>query len=698
MPRNVSSAAAKSAKKSAAVNPVLSTWRTPFGVPPFEKLTPKHQEAAMKRALKDHRAAVRKIAAAENKPSFNNTVLALEKAALPLERVCNVFFNLVSACATPELQKIEREFAPRFAEHHSAIFLDTKLYRRIADLLERSGSLDLSPEQMRLIDRYHTWFVRAGAALKPAQRKRVAAINKRLAELTTGFNQNVLADEQSWHMELRGDDDLAGLPDGFRTSARRAAIDLGLEGEDVHAITLARSSVEGFLTFSSRRHLREEAWRAWANRGANGGDTDNHARLSEIVQLRAEMSKLMGFDTYADYVLCDTMAKTPSAVNDLLQRVWKPAQARALEERDALSERARDEGSNTPIEAWDWRHYAEKERKSRYDIDESVLRGYLQLDQIVAAAFDTADKLFGVKFKEIDKVPRYHPDVRVWEVTDRKGDHIAVFMGDYFARSGKRSGAWMSSFRTSHKLGSKPARPIVVNVMNFARGADGEPTLLSWDDARTLFHEFGHGLHGMLSQTTYPSLAGTAVARDFVELPSQLYEHWLGEPQVLERFAQHYKTGKPMPKSMMKKLQKAETFNQGFTTVEYLACALVDMELHAQNERQAEDLDIAEFEREALTEIGMPHEIIMRHRLPHFMHITGGYAAGYYSYMWSEVMDADAFQAFEEAGDIFDKKTARRLKQHIYSAGNSRDPETAWMAFRGRPPKVKGLLKKRRLA
>ncbi len=698
MPRNVSSAAAKPANRSAGQNPALATWRTPFGLPPFEKLTPKHLEAAMKQALKDHRTAVKRIAAADSKASFNNTILALEKAQLPLDRACLVFFNLVNASATPELQRIERDFAPKFAEHHSAVFLDTKLYRRIANLHERSGSLELTPEQLRLIDRYHTWFVRAGAGLKPASRKRVAAINKRLAELTTAFNQNVLADEQRWHMELCNEDDLAGLSEGFRTSARRAAADLGLEGENAHAITLARSSVEGFLTFSSRRHLREEAWRAWANRGANGGHTDNRGLLSETVQLRAEMSKLMGFETYADYVLSDTMAKTPTAVNDLLQRVWQPARARALEERDALSERARHEGSNAPLEAWDWRHYAEKERKARYDIDESELRGYLQLDQMIAAAFDTAGKLFGVKFKEIDDAPRYHPDVRVWVVTDRKGEHVAVFMGDYFARPGKRSGAWMSSFRKAHNLGRNPVRPIVVNVMNFARGADGAPTLLSWDDARTLFHEFGHGLHGMLSQTTYPSLAGTAVARDFVELPSQLYEHWLGEQEVLERFAQHYKTGKAMPKTMMKKLRKAETFNQGFATVEYLACALVDMDLHVQNESQTEDLDVAEFERKALTEIGMPDEIIMRHRLPHFMHITGGYAAGYYSYMWSEVMDADAFQAFKEAGDIFDKKTARRVKKHIYSAGNSRDPEETWLAFRGRPPEVKGLLKKRGFA
>ncbi|MEQ8824087.1 MAG: M3 family metallopeptidase [Filomicrobium sp.] len=689
----------KSAKKPpASKNPLLSTWRTPFGLPPFEKITAEHHASGLKHALKEHRAAVMAIAKLESKPTFANTILALEKGALPIERVCDVFFNLVNSCATPELQEIERDVAPKFADHHSAIFLNTKLFKRVQNLYERRDALGLTSEQVRLIERYHTWFVRAGAGLKPAQRKRVAEINKRLAELTTAFNQNVMADESSWHLALEGEDDLAGLPEGFRASARRAAVDLGLKGDDTHAITLARSSVEGFLTFSTRRDLREKAWAAWVNRGANSGKTDNRPILSEVVELRAELAQLLGFETYADYVLSDTMAKTPNAVNDLLQRVWQPAVARAGEERDQLAACARSEGSNSPLAAWDWRHYAEKVRKENYAIDESKLREYLQLDQVIAAAFDTAQKLFGLRFKPVENAPIYHPDVRVWEVTNGRGEHVALFLGDYFARAGKRSGAWMSSFRTAHELGRNSVRPIAVNVMNFARGAEGQPALLSWDDARTLFHEFGHGLHGMLTQAIYPSLAGTAVSRDFVELPSQLYEHWLGEPEVLERFALHYKTGKPMPKALIKKLKKAETFNQGFATVEYLACALVDMDLHALGEDKADDLNIDAFEKAALEGIGMPDEIVMRHRLPQFMHITGGYAAGYYSYMWSEVMDADAFEAFKETGNIFDKKTANKLKKHIYSSGNTRDPEAAWQAFRGRPPEVSGLLKKRGFA
>lgn len=685
-------------RQAAQKNPVLAPWRTPFGLPPFDKIAAQDLDAALKQALKQHRTAVKAIATAETRPTFANTIAAMEKASLPIERVCAVFFNLVNAAATPELQKIEREIAPKLAEHDSAIYLDTKLYKRVEFLNERRAELGLTPEQVRLVERYHTWFVRAGAALKPSERKRVAAINKRLAELTTAFNQNVLADENNWHMVLESESELAGLPDGFRDSARRAARDRGVEGSDAHAITLARSSVEGFLTFSTRRDLREKAWSAWVNRGAGGGKTDNRGILAEIIQLRAELAKLLGFETYADFVLEDTMAKTPAAVGELLQQVWKPAVARAQEEREALAARARDDGHNAPLEAWDWRHYAEKERKARYDMDAGQLRQYLQLEKVIEASFYCAGRLFGLKFTEVDDAPSYHPDVRVYEVTDRKGNHVAVFLGDYFARTGKRSGAWMTSFRSAHGMAAKPVRPIIVNVCNFARGADGEPTLISWDDARTLFHEFGHGLHGMLSETVYPSLSGTSVSRDFVELPSQLYEHWFGEPEVLERFALHHKTGKAMPKPLIRKLKKAETFNQGFATVEFLSCALLDMDLHAMEDSHTSGLDIAKFEADALHEIGMPEAIVMRHRLPHFTHITGGYAAGYYSYMWSEVMDADAFEAFKEAGDIFDKKTAGRLKKHIFSAGNSRDPEELWLKFRGRPPQVEGLLKKRGLA
>jgi peptidyl-dipeptidase Dcp len=681
--------AAKRSTAKTSSNPLLQPWRTLFGIAPFNKIETEHFEPALKIAFTAHRREIAAIANNPAKPTFANTILALEKSGRELERVARVFSNLEATDCTEELASVARTMSPRFAAHESAILLDSKLFRRVDDLYARSDTLNLDPEALRLLERTHLNFVRAGAELKPAGRKRVGAIKERLASLVTQFMQNVLKDEQTWHLVLIGERDLAGLPDGFRASAARAAEERGLTGK--HVITLARSSVEGFLTFSARKDLREEAFNAWVRRGANGGDTDNRGILAEVVSLRQEYANLLGYDTFSEFALSDTMAKTPAAVNQLLGAVWGHALRKVGEEKEALAAAARADGTNTAIAAADWRYYAEKVRKQRYDLDEAELRPYLQLDQIISAAFDCANRLFGLSFTALDDLPRYHPDVRAWEVTNRRGEHVGLFLGDYFARPSKRSGAWMSSFRGQHKLG-KGSRPIIVNVMNFAKGAEGEPALLSFDDARTLFHEFGHGLHGLLSDVTYPSLWGTSVSRDFVELPSQLYEHWLAQPDVLTRFARHYKTGKPMPARLLKKLKAARNFNQGFATVEFTASALTDMKLYAATPPPA---DLDKFEAEVLGDIEMPAEIVMRHRLPHFMHIVSGYAAGYYSYMWSEVMDADAFAAFEEVGDIFDRKTADRLKRYIYSAGNMRDPEAAYVKFRGRPPAVEGLLKNR---
>ncbi len=687
-------ASAKSKQKTTAkpVNPLLGKWRAPFGLPPFEAIKPEHYAPAFKQAFAEHKAEMQAIAKATSKPTFANTILAMEKSGVLLSKVSEVFYNLASADTNAALQAIERDLAPKYAAHYSAIYLNSKLFGRIAELHDRRERLGLDDEQLRVLERTYLGFVREGAKLKPKAKKRIAEIKEQLAELRTTFSQNVLADEQSWHLALDGEADLAGLPEGVREAAARTATDLGLK--QGHAITLARSSVESFLQFSSRRDLREEAFNAWTRRGENDGKTDNRDIVRKIIALRAEKAALLGFDTFAQYALEDTMAKTPEAVRDLLGRVWAPAVKRATEERDALQKRAQEEGGNFAVAAWDWRYYAEKERKARFDLDDGEVRPYLQLDNMIDAAFDTATKLFGLKFKELPDAPRYHPDVRVWEVTTRGGDHVGVFLGDYFARPSKQSGAWMSAFRSQDKLRGE-TRPIIVNVMNFAQASEGEPTLLSFDDARTLFHEFGHGLHGLLSDVTYPSIAGTAVSRDFVELPSQLYEHWLSRPEVLERFALHEKTGKPMPKKLLERLKAARNFNQGFATVEFTSSALVDMDLHSAD---PEGLDVTEFERTALQRISMPEAMVMRHRIPHFLHIIGGYAAGYYSYMWSEVMDADAFAAFEETGDVFDRKTAQRLKKYIYSAGNRRDPAEAYVAFRGRPPQIAGLLKQRGFA
>ena len=691
--KNLRPPAKASCRTPGSANPLVGRWAGKFGQPPFEKIEARHFRPALLAAFREHKAEVEKIAANPARPTFANTILALEKSGTLLSRVGSVFGNLEATDSTPELQDIARDMAPRFAAHETQILLDARLFRRIDELYQKREALKLNDEERRVLERHHLTFVRAGARLSQAAKSRVKAINARLASLVTQFMQNVLKDEQSWQLPLKGERDLAGLPQSFIDGAKRAASDAGLEGQAL--VTLARSSVEGFLTFSSRRDLREQAFKAWIARGAGGGETDNRQIVTEVITLRSEYARLMGFKTFADFNLEDTMAKKPEAVQDLMGAVWSKAVARAAEEREALASFARQQGENFDIAAWDWRYYAEKVRKAKYDLDEAEIRPYLQLDRMIEAAFDCANKLFGLSFRELENFKGYQADVRAWEVLDKTGAHAGLFIGDYFARSSKRSGAWMSSFRSQHNLG-KGQTPVIVNVLNFAKGADGEPSLLSFDDARTLFHEFGHGLHGLLSNVTYPSISGTAVSTDFVELPSQLYEHWLSTPEVLGRYAVHYKTGKPMPASLHKRLKAARNFNQGFATVEYTASALVDMALHAADSTDVGDIE--KFEVAALERIGMPREIVMRHRLPHFMHIIGGYGAAYYSYLWSEVMDADAFAAFEETGNVFDPATAGRLKEFIYSAGNRRDPHDAYVAFRGRPPKIEGLLKKRGLA
>ena len=675
----------------ASPNPLLRDWTTPFGIPPFEAIEPTHYRPAFDTALAEQRAAIDAIAADKAEPTFDNTIAALEGSGSALKKVSAVFYNLAGSHTNDALQGIEREMAPVLAKHRNAIFMNEALFRRVDALHRRKAELGLKAEQARVLDRYHTIFVRAGAQLGAEKKQRLAAITERLATLGTQFSQNVLADEKSYTLVLDGEADLAGLPAFLREAAAHAADERGLKGR--HVITLSRSSIEPFLTFSKRRDLREQAFKAWAARGDTGGSTDNKAIIAEMVGLRAERARLLGYETFSDFKLADTMAKTPDAVLGLLNEVWGPAKARAMEERDDLQAMAQGQGDNSGIEPWDWRFYAEQVRKARHDLDEAVIKPYFQLDRIIEAAFETAHRLFGLSFSEIKDAPRYHPDVRVWQVMGSGGELVGIFIGDYFARSSKRSGAWMSSFRGQERLAGD-IRPIIVNVMNFSKG---EPSLLSFDDARTLFHEFGHALHGLLSNVTYPLLAGTGVSTDFVELPSQLYEHWLGRPEILRRYATHHETGEPIPEELLERLIAARNFNQGFATVEYLASAFVDIDLHRLND--ADGLDAAAFERESLQRIGMPREIIMRHRTPHFTHVFSGdgYSSGYYSYLWSEVLDADAFNAFEETGDAFDTETARRLKEFIYSAGNLRDPAEAYTAFRGRLPTPEALLVKRGL-
>ncbi|MBO4223320.1 M3 family metallopeptidase [Bradyrhizobium neotropicale] len=682
-----------SASSQGLANPLLRGWQTPFETPPFDEIKPEHFLPAFEQAFADHSAEIGAIVHDPAAPDFDNTITALERSGKLLSKVSAVFYDLVSAHSNPAILEIDKEVSLRMARHWNPIMMNAVLFGRIALLHQNRASLGLTGEQLRLLERTYTRFRRAGAGLDDAAKARMAEINERLAHLGTSFSHHLLGDEQDWFMEL-GEDDRAGLSDSFVAAARAAAEERGMAGKAI--VTLSRSSVEPFLKTSDRRDLREKVFKAFTARGDNGNAHDNNATIVEILALREEAAKIMGFSNYASYRLEDSMAKTPDAVRGLLERVWKPARARALADRDAMQALIAEEGGNFALAAWDWRYYAEKLRQISANFDDAAIKPYLVLDHMIEAAFDCATRLFGVTFEERKDIPAWHPDVRVWEVRDRDGKHKALFYGDYYARPSKRSGAWMTSLRDQQQLDGAVA-PLVINVCNFAKGAGGEPALLSPDDARTLFHEFGHGLHGMLSNVTYPSLSGTSVFTDFVELPSQLYEHWQERPEVLQRFARHYETGEPLPDDLLRRFLAARKFNQGFATVEFVSSALIDLEFHTQP--AAASRDVRAFEKQELEKIGMPAEIALRHRPTQFGHIFSGdhYAAGYYSYMWSEVMDADAFGAFEEAGDIFDPATAKRLLDDIYSSGGSRDPEEAYVAFRGREPEPDALLRRRGL-
>ncbi|MCB1310640.1 MAG: M3 family metallopeptidase [Sedimentitalea sp.] len=667
-------------------NPILAPWTTPFGIAPFDAISDGDFAPALEAALAAHRAEIDAIAGNPEPASFANTIEALEAAGRDLDKVLSVFFTVSGADSNPAREALQRAFSPKLAAHQSEISGNKALFARVADLWARRDALDLSAEQARVLMLTHRGFLRAGAALEGDAEARLKAIKARLAVLGTEFTQNLLADERDWHMAL-AEEDLDGLPEFVIDAAREAGRDRGLNGP---AVTLSRSLIVPFLQFSPRRELRARAYAAWVARGANGGKTDNRAIAAEILALRAERAALLGHDSFAAYKLETEMAKDPARVRKLLMAVWEPAKARAEADAEILAGLMQADGVNGPLEPWDWRYYAEKRRRAEHDLDEAALKPYLQLDRMIEAAFACAHRLFGLEFRPLD-LPLYHPDCRAWEVT-RGGAHVAVFIGDYFARGSKRSGAWCSAMRSQAKFPQVQA-PVVINVCNFAKG---DPCLLSWDDARTLFHEFGHALHQMLSDVTYESISGTSVARDFVELPSQLYEHWLEVPEVLAEFATHAGTGAPMPRDLLDKVLGAATFDMGFQTVEYVASALVDLAFH----EGAAPADPMARQAEVLAELGMPHAITMRHATPHFAHVFSGdgYSSGYYSYMWSEVMDADAFAAFQEAGGAFDPDRARALEEHILSSGGSRDAEELYLAFRGRMPGVEALLKGRGLA
>ena len=674
-------------------NPLLQTWQTPFGMPPFESIQASHFEEAFDKALLQHQAEIAAISNNSEPPTFENTLIALEASGDLLNQTSNVFFNLSASHSSPDIQSLERNLAPKLAAHSAALYLNAPLFQRIDALNQTKHQLQLDAESIRLIERYHLDFVRAGAKLQAKDRESFAQNSEKLASLFTQFSQNVLADESSFCLTLTKDEELQGLPSFVRQSAQKLAKDRGLTEPNAHAFTLSRSSITPFMTFSERRDLRKTMWNAWCQRGEHAGAHNNEPIMKEILKLRLAQARLLGYKDFSEYALADTMAGSAKQARDLLMRVWQPARLKALQEREDLKKLS---GLND-LEAWDWHFWTERVRKEKFDLNEAEIKPYLQLHKLMQAMFHVANRLFGVNFKEVSNIAKYHDTVTGWEVTDSTGQHVGLFLSDNFARSTKRSGAWMSTYRDPMHL-STSVRPIVVNNNNFSQGPEGQPTLLSLDDARTLFHEFGHGLHGLLSQVRFPRLSGTSVLRDFVEFPSQVYENWLMQPQILKEFALHAETGQAMPDDLIQKILDAQTFNQGFSTVEYVSSALVDLALHETTDLDA--LNFKDFEARTLKAIDMPPAIGMRHRLPHFSHLfsSNSYASAYYVYMWAEVLDADGFDAFLEAGDLFAPEPAHKLYEHIYSAGNKQDPMQAFIAFRGRAPTVTPLLTKRGLA
>ncbi len=669
-------------------NPLLAPWTTPYGVPPFDSIRPEHFAEAFEHAMREHLQEVAAIGADPAPPSFANTIEAMQRSGRLLQRIGMTFSNLVVSLGGDALQDADLELSPRLAQHNTQIALDPALFARVNALHTRREALGLAEDQLRLLERVHLGLIRSGAALGADERARMGVISERLAVLHTQFGQNVLHDEKAWHLAL-AEADVDGLPDFVRETAQQAAAERGMPG---YVVTLSRSLIEPFLTFSDRRDLRQAAYEAWIARGAQPGPHDNRALIPEILALRAERARLLGYPDFAAFRLADTMAGSPGAVEALLAEVWEPAKRKAAAERDRLLEMAQAQGFNGALAPWDWRYYSEKVRRADYAIDAGELKPYFVLENIQSAAFDTAARLFGLTFTPRPEVPTYHPDVRAYEVQDNAG-HVGLFLADHFARADKRSGAWMSSYRDQEDLDG-PISPVIVNNNNFARA---EPTLLSFDDAETLFHEFGHALHGLLSKVRYPAQSGTSVRRDFVEFPSQVYEHWLSVPDTLRRYAVHQATGEPIPDALLARLLAARGFNQGFGTVEYVASALIDMALHSHADPQSIEIDA--FEQEFLGRIGMPPEIGIRHRPVHFQHLFagGGYAAGYYSYMWAEVLEADGFEAFKEATDPFDPALAARLRA-LLSAGDTRDPMQLYVGFRGRAPSTSALLRSRDLA
>ncbi len=673
------------------LEPLLAPYGGAYGgVPPFDKIKVADFKPALMKAMDLHRKEVAAITDSKDPPTFDNTIAAYEDSGRPLNRANVLMGVFTSTMNGKEMQAVETEMSPVIAAYGDEITQNEKLFGRVKAVYDAKDP-KLTPEQKRLLEVTYNNFARRGAALGAKQKTRMKEINQKLASLYTTFSQNQLADEESGLVVFEKEDDLAGVPDGLKASAKNAAEAKGLKGK--WAITNTRSSAEPFLTYATNRVLREKVWRMWISRGENAGAHDNKPLITQILALRGERAKLLGFASHAHWIIDDNMAKTPDAAMALTMKVWKAAVARVREEVADMQKVADAEKTKLKIEPWDYRFYAEKVRKEKYDLDQNEVKPYLQADKLREGMFFAAGKLYGLAFKPIKGVPVYHPDVKVWEVT-RGGKRVGLWYFDPYARDGKRSGAWMSEYRTQENF-KTAATPIVSNNSNFVQGKKGEPTLISWDDATTMFHEFGHALHGLNSNVHYPTLAGTNTKRDFVEFPSQLNEHWLPTPEVLNKYALHYKTKQPMPKELLEKIEKAKNFNQGFKTAEYLMSAIYDLKIHTAPTDKP--IDPAAFEKATMKEIGAPTEIVMRHRPTHFGHIFAddGYSAGYYSYIWADTLTADAAEAFVEAKSFYDKATAKKLHDAIMSIGNSVSPEVAFRTFRGRDVDTNALMRDR---
>ncbi len=678
-----------------AGNPFLEEWTTPFGVPPFDAIKLEHYRPAFEEGMKRQQEEIRAIYLQQSAPTFDNTIAALDRSGALLDRVNNVFHAMESSMTNEGIQALSKEIAPQLSQHRDEILLNDQLFQRVKAVHEAKDKLDLTAEQKKLLEETYKDFVRGGANLPPAEKQKLKEINSQLSVLSVKFGENVLKENNRFELVIEDKGDLAGLPDTVIAAAAEAGKERGHDGKWV--FTLHKPSMIPFLQYSQNRPLREKIYLGYINRGNHDDELDNKKILAEMAALRVERAKLLGYPTHAHYVLAENMAKVPDNVYKLLNQVWPPALTRAKQEVADMQQMIDDENGGFQLASWDWWYYAERVKKAKYDLDEEMLRPYFKLENVLSGVFDVAGRLYGLHFEKLDDIPVYHEDVTAFEVQDADGKHVGILFVDYFPRASKRGGAWMSEFRQQHMEDGKDIRPVIYNVGNFSKPTADKPSLLSLEEVETLFHEFGHGLHGLLSQCTYKTLAGTEVARDFVELPSQIMENWAIEPAVLKMYARHYETGAPMPDELIEKIRNARFFNQGFATTEYLAASFLDMDWHTMTEPKPE-IDVLQFEQSSLDKIGLIPEIISRYRSPYFQHIfSGGYSSGYYAYMWAEVLDADAFEAFKETGDIFNQQVAKSFRDNILSRGGTEDPMVLYQRFRGKEPGIEPLLKRRGL-